>query len=87
VVVFLGEGWHVSVFSWTVIATTGRERFIDFAPYVASVNDAGTVVFQATLRGGGKGVFTGSVGRSRKPSGSPSWLASRATPTLTTRAP
>lgn len=49
------------MFSWTVIATTG-ERFIDFAPYVASVNDAGTVAFQAALRGGGTGVFTGSGG-------------------------
>jgi hypothetical protein len=49
------------MFSWTVIATTG-ERFSDFAPYVASVNDAGTVAFQAALRGGGTGVFTGSGG-------------------------
>jgi hypothetical protein len=49
------------MFSWTVIATTG-ERFSDFAPYVASVNDAGTVAFQAALRGGGMGVFTGSGG-------------------------
>lgn len=47
--------------SWTVIATTG-ERFSDFAPYVASVNDAGTVAFQAALRRGGTGVFTGSGG-------------------------
>jgi hypothetical protein len=29
---------------------------------VASVNDAGTVAFQAALRGGGTGVFTGSGG-------------------------
>jgi hypothetical protein len=47
------------MFSWTVIATTG-ERFSDFAPYVASVNDAGTVAFQAALRGGGTGVFYGT---------------------------
>ena len=45
----------------TVIATTG-ERFSDFSPYVAAVNDAGTVAFQAALRGGGSGVFTGSGG-------------------------
>jgi hypothetical protein len=45
----------------TVIATTG-ERFSGFAPYVASVNDAGTVAFQAALRGGGTGVFTGTGG-------------------------
>ncbi|MFY9580495.1 MAG: choice-of-anchor tandem repeat NxxGxxAF-containing protein [Gaiellaceae bacterium] len=42
-----------------MIATTG-ERFSEFAPYVASVNDVGTVAFQAALRGGGTGVFTGS---------------------------
>src|SRR5437870_10900620 len=47
------------MFSLTVIATTG-ERFSDFAPYVASVNDAGIVAFQAALRAGGTGVFTGS---------------------------
>jgi hypothetical protein len=45
-------------FSWTVIASTG-ERFSDFAPYVASVNDEDTVAFQAALRAGGTGVFTG----------------------------
>jgi hypothetical protein len=49
------------VFFCTVIATTG-ELFSDFAPYVASVNDAGTVAFQAALRGGGTGAFTGSGG-------------------------
>jgi hypothetical protein len=40
----------------SVVAATG-ERFADFAPYVASVNDAGTVAFQAGLRGGGSAVF------------------------------
>jgi hypothetical protein len=40
---------------------TGDE-FSDFAPYVASVNDAGIVAFQAALRGGGMGVFTGTGG-------------------------
>ena len=49
------------MYSSTVIATTG-ERFSDFAPYVASVNDAGIVAFQATMPGGGTGVFTGSGG-------------------------
>ena len=48
-------------FSWTVIATTG-ERFSDFEPYVAAVNDAGTVAFEGALRSGGTGVFTGSGG-------------------------
>jgi len=47
------------MFSLTVIAATG-ERFSDFAPYVASVNDAGTVAFQAERRGGGTGVFIGT---------------------------
>jgi len=49
------------MFSLMVIATTG-ERFSDFAPYVASVNDAGTVAFQAALRVGRTGVFTGGGG-------------------------
>jgi len=49
------------MFSWTEIAKTG-DRFTDFAPYAASVNDAGTVAFQAALRGGGTGVFTGNGG-------------------------
>ena len=47
--------------SWTVIAATG-ERFVDFAPYVGSVNDAGLVAFQAALRDGRHGVFTGEGG-------------------------
>ena len=49
------------MFSWTLIASTG-DRFSDFAPYVASVNDAGTVAFQAALRDGDAGVFAGSGG-------------------------
>ena len=49
------------MFSRTVIATTG-DRFDDFSPYVASVNEAGTVAFQALLRRGGTGVFVGSGG-------------------------
>ena len=44
--------------SITVVAATG-ERFSGFAPYVASVNDAGIVAFQAALRDGGSGVFAG----------------------------
>jgi len=52
-----------------VIATTG-ERFIDFAPYVASVNDAGIVAFQAALRDGGTGVFTGDGGAVAEVAGS-----------------
>lgn len=56
----MGDAEHMM--PMTVIATTG-DRFRDFAPYVASVNDAGVVAFQAALRSGGSGVFTGSGGR------------------------
>ncbi len=44
------------------IASTG-DRFSDFAPYVASVNNPGVVAFQTTLRDGGSGVFTGTGDR------------------------
>jgi hypothetical protein len=50
-----------SIVRWTVIATT-EERFSDFAPYVPSVNDEDTVAFQAALRGGDTGVFSGDGG-------------------------
>jgi len=36
------------------ISSTGG-RFIDFAPYVPSINDDGLVAFQAALNGGGVG--------------------------------
>jgi hypothetical protein len=49
------------MYSLTVIATTG-ERFGEFAPYVASINGAGVVAFQATLRVGGSGIFAGDDG-------------------------
>ncbi|WP_374566189.1 choice-of-anchor tandem repeat NxxGxxAF-containing protein [Ideonella sp.] len=48
-------------YTLTTIASTG-DRFTDFAPYVASINDAGVVAFQATLAGGHSGVFTGGGG-------------------------
>ena len=48
-------------FALVCIAETG-DRFSDFAPYVASINHAGTVAFQAALRSGGTGVFTGRGG-------------------------
>jgi hypothetical protein len=47
------------MFFLTVIAGTG-DRFADFAPYVASVNEAGVVAFQAALTDGSMGVFVGS---------------------------
>lgn len=37
--------------------------FEDFAPYVPSISDAGTVAFQATLRAGGSGIFTWKDGQ------------------------
>ena len=43
------------------IADTG-DRFSDFRPYVASINNAGVLAFQATLRNGGSGVYTGMGG-------------------------
>ena len=42
----------------TPIATSDA-RFADFAPYVAAVDDAGRVAFQATLAEGHSGVFVG----------------------------
>ena len=52
---------HPRSFTFTPIAETGP-RFRDFAPYVAALDDAGTVAFQATLTTGGSGVFTASGG-------------------------
>lgn len=52
----------------TLIADTG-DRFIDFAPYAAAINDTGTVAFQATLRDASTGVFTGSGGTTAPPGG------------------
>jgi hypothetical protein len=46
-------------FGLTLIAET-NESYKDFSPYVASLNDAGQVAFQAALRGGGTGVLTGN---------------------------
>jgi hypothetical protein len=54
-----------SSFAVRLIAETG-DRFSDFVPYVASVNNAGTVAFQAALRTGGSAVFTGSGGEVAK---------------------
>jgi hypothetical protein len=53
------------MFSFTVIAETNDE-LTDFAPYVGSVDDHGTVAFQAALAGGGAGVFTGNGGAVRE---------------------
>jgi hypothetical protein len=48
-------------YSLSVLAEVG-DRFSDFEPYVASINDAGVVCFQAKLRGGGSGVYTAHDG-------------------------
>jgi hypothetical protein len=37
---------------------TNDDRFVDFAPYVPAINDAGIVAFQATLPDGQSGLFT-----------------------------
>ena len=43
-------------YSLSPIAETG-ERFSDFAPYVASINNDGIVAFQASLQEGGSGAY------------------------------
>jgi hypothetical protein len=48
---------HFRPYTWTRIATNDG-RFVDFAPYVAAINDDGVVAFQATLSDGHSGVFT-----------------------------
>jgi hypothetical protein len=48
----------------TLVAETGAE-FSDFAPYVPSINDAGLIAFQATLRSGGSCVGTYAAGASQ----------------------
>jgi hypothetical protein len=46
----------VRSYTLTPLAETG-DRFSDFSPYVASINDVGTVFFQAAISGGGAGIF------------------------------
>ena len=48
--------FHAGSYALTPLAETG-ERFSDFAPYVASINDDGLVAFQASLREGGSGAY------------------------------
>lgn len=48
---------HFRPYTWTSVATHDG-RFVDFSPYVASINDDGVVAFQATLSDGHSGVFT-----------------------------
>lgn len=51
----------IHAYQLTRIAATG-DRFSDFSPYVASINADGMVAFQASLTGGGTGVFMGNGG-------------------------
>lgn len=48
-------------YTLTPIADTS-DRFTDFRPYAVSLNNHGVVAFQATVRGGDSGVYTGSGG-------------------------
>lgn len=51
------QAWFRSgSYSLSPVAETGT-RFADFTPYVASIDDAGNVAFQATLQEGGSGVY------------------------------
>ena len=48
-------------YALTPVAVTGGE-FVEFGPYVASIDGRGVVAFTAGLVGGGTGVFTGDGG-------------------------
>jgi hypothetical protein len=49
------------MFALAPVADTG-DRFANFAPYVPSIELRGRVAFQASLRGGGSGVFLAARG-------------------------
>lgn len=53
---------QVRPFTLSLIVDTS-DQFSDFSPFVVSINNEGTVAFQATLRKGGAGVFTGKDGQ------------------------
>ncbi len=52
----MGASFYPGSYSLSPIAETG-ERFSDFAPYVASINNDGIVAFQASLQEGGSGAY------------------------------
>lgn len=52
----MATGFAAGPYTLSVVAETG-DRFADFAPYVAAIDDEGSVVFSATLTEGGSGVF------------------------------
>jgi len=49
------------MYAFVPVADTG-DRFVDFAPYVPSIDARGNVAFQASLRSGGSGVFLAGNG-------------------------
>lgn len=49
-------GFAAGPYSLAVVAETG-DRFADFTPYVAAIDDRGSVFFSAAVTGGGSGVF------------------------------
>jgi hypothetical protein len=51
---------------WTLTPIAETDRFADFAPYVASIDDAGRVAFEAELRDGRTGLFVGDGGVPRE---------------------
>ena len=57
----MATGFAPGRYHLSVIAETG-DRFADFAPYVAAIDDRGAVVFSAVLAAGGSGVFRSDAG-------------------------
>jgi len=49
-------GFATGPYRLAVVAESG-DRFVDFTPYVAAIDDRGTVSFSATITDGGSGVF------------------------------
>ena len=52
----MATGFAAGPYRLSVVAETG-DRFGDFAPYVAAIDNQGSVVFSTTLTNGGSGVF------------------------------
>ena len=52
----MATGFAAGPYSLSVVAETG-DRFTDFSPYVAAIDEQGSVFFSATTTDGGSGVF------------------------------
>ncbi len=52
----MATGFAGGPYSLAVVAETG-DRFTDFSPYVAAIDEQGSVFFSATTTDGGSGVF------------------------------